>query len=118
MAEAALNAMAQQLVDLTLCKTRYDAWDLQWYTEGPFWRRTNMRYSREYKIIPDYEIGDMKHGKTLENILDESESLTKSLEQYKVNAGEKENAEGQLPSGSCAELKRPRPDAPGGKVFL
>ena len=32
MAEAALNAMAQQLVDLTLCKTRYDAWDLQWYT--------------------------------------------------------------------------------------
>lgn len=34
MAEAALNAMAQQLVDLTLCKTRYDAWDLQWYTEG------------------------------------------------------------------------------------
>ena len=90
MAEAALNAMAQQLVDLTLCKTRYDAWDLQWYTEGPFWRRTNMRYSREYKIIPDYEIGDMKHGKTLENILDESESLSKSLEQYKVNAGEKE----------------------------
>ncbi len=49
--------MAQQLVDLTLCKTRYDAWDLQWYTEGPFWRRTSMRYSREYKIIPDYEIG-------------------------------------------------------------
>ena len=34
MAEAALNAMAQQLVDLTLCKTRYDAWDLQWYTEA------------------------------------------------------------------------------------
>ncbi|MCD7908695.1 MAG: hypothetical protein LUH04_13640 [Clostridium sp.] len=90
MAEAALNAMAQQLVDLTLCKTRYDAWDLQWYTEGPFWRRTNMRYSREYKIIPDYEIGDMKHGKTLENILDESSSLFKSLEQYRENAGPKE----------------------------
>lgn len=90
MAEAALNAMAQQLVDLTLCKTRYDAWDLQWYTEGPFWRRTNMRYSREYKIIPDYEIGDMKHGKTLENILDESESLYKSLEQYRENAGPRE----------------------------
>ena len=53
--------MAQQLVDLTLCKTRYDAWDLQWYTEGPFWRRTNMRYSREYKIIPDYEIGDIQN---------------------------------------------------------
>lgn len=86
MAEAALNAMAQQLVDLTLCKTRYDAWDLQWYTEGPFWRRTNMRYSREYKIIPDYEIGDAKHGKTLENILDESEILAQSLEQYRKNA--------------------------------
>lgn len=85
MAESALNAMAQQLVDLTLCKTRYDAWDLQWYTEGPFWRRTNMRYSREYKIIPDYEIGDAKHGKTLENILDEAGNLIKNLEEYKKN---------------------------------
>ena len=90
MAEAALNAMAQQLVDLTLCKTRYDAWDLQWYTEGPFWRRTSMRYSREYKIIPDYEIGDMKHGKSLENILDESENLLYSLKRYRESAPEKE----------------------------
>ncbi len=90
MAEAALNAMARQLVDLTLCKTRYDAWDLQWYTQGPFWRRTNMRYSREYKIIPDYEIGDAKHGKTLENILDESEVLGQNLEQYKKTAKSEE----------------------------
>ena len=90
MAEAALNAMAQQLGDLTLCKTRYDAWDLQWYTEGPFWRRTSMRYSREYKIIPDYEIGDMKHGKSLENILDESENLLYSLKRYRESAPEKE----------------------------
>lgn len=90
MAESALNAMAQQLVDLTLCKTRYDIWDLQWYTEGPFWRRTNMRYSREYKIIPDYEIGDAKHGKTLENILDESSYLLESLEEYKKGAHNQE----------------------------
>lgn len=90
MAEAVLNAMAQQLVDLTLCKTRYDAWDLQWYTESPFWRRTNMRYSREYKMIPDYEIGDAKHGKTLENILDEAGYLIENLEEYKKNASDKE----------------------------
>ena len=40
--EAALNAFGEQLKDLTLCKTRYDLGDLQWYTEGPFWRRTSM----------------------------------------------------------------------------
>jgi hypothetical protein len=84
--ETVLNAIAQQFVELTLCKTRYDLWDLQWYTEGPFWRRMNMRFSREYKIIPDYEIGDAKHGKTLENIQDESANLTENLELYKKNA--------------------------------
>ena len=55
MGEAVLNAYAQQLVDLTLNKTRYDKWDLQWYVEGPFWRRTCMKFSRTYKQIPDYE---------------------------------------------------------------
>lgn len=86
MAEATLNAMAEQLVDLTLCKTRYDAWDLQWYTEGPFWRRTSMRYSRNYKIIPDYEIGDAKHGKTIHDILDESENLLANFRAYRTKA--------------------------------
>ena len=69
--EAALNDFGEQLKDLTLCNTRYDLGDLQWYTEGPFWRRTSMRFSRDYKTIPDYEIGNRKHGKTLEDILDE-----------------------------------------------
>ena len=68
MSEAVLNALAQRLVEMTLSKTRYDLWDLQWYTEGPFWRRTSMRYSREYKIIPDYEIADAKHGKYCDRI--------------------------------------------------
>ena len=45
-----------------------------------------MRFSREYKILPDYEIGDMKHGKTLTDILDESEHLIESLELYKKTA--------------------------------
>ena len=62
MTEAILNAYAQRFHDMTLCKSREDPWDLEWYTEGPFWRRTDMRYSREYKIIPDYEIADAKHG--------------------------------------------------------
>ena len=82
MGEATLNAYAQQLVDLTLNKTRYDKWDLQWYVEGPFWRRTSMKFSRTYKQIPDYEIGDMKHGKSLEDILEEGQALYASLEAY------------------------------------
>ncbi len=86
MTEAALNAFADQLKDLTLCKTRYDLGDLQWYTEGPFWRRTSMRFSRDYKTIPDYEIGNRKHGKTLEDILDESIHLEESLKLYQKTA--------------------------------
>lgn len=46
MTEAILNAYAQRFHDMTLCKSREDPWDLEWYTEGPFWRRTDMRYSR------------------------------------------------------------------------
>lgn len=82
MFEAALNAMAQQYLDLTLCKSRYDDIDIQWYTEGPFWRRTSMRFSRDYKILPDYEIADLKHGKTLADILDESAHLIENLKLY------------------------------------
>lgn len=81
--ESALNAMAQQYLDLTLCKSRYDEIDIQWFTEGPFWRRTNMRFSRDYKILPDYEIADKKHGKSLKEILVESENLIQNLESYK-----------------------------------
>ena len=42
-----------------------------------------MRFSRDYKTIPDYEIGNRKHGKTLEDILDESIHLEESLRLYK-----------------------------------
>lgn len=90
MGETALNAFGQQLVDLTLNKTRYDNWDLQWFVEGPFWRRTKMNFSRDYKQIPDYEIGDMKHGKSLTGILDEACILLQSLGEYKKTAHEEE----------------------------
>lgn len=90
MSEATLNAMAVQYLDLTLCKSRYDDIDIQWYTEGPFWRRTSMRFSRDYKILPDYEIADAKHGKTLKDILDESDNLLENLENYQRRADEKE----------------------------
>lgn len=86
MSESALNAMAQQYLDLTLCKSRYDEIDIQWYTEGPFWRRTNMRFSRDYKILPDYEIADAKHGKSIREILDESDNLIQNLQSYKQSA--------------------------------
>ena len=32
MSETALNAMAQQYLELTLNKSRYDGMDVQWYT--------------------------------------------------------------------------------------
>ncbi len=86
MLETALNAMAQQFLELTLCKSRIDEDDIQWYTEGPFWRRTSMRYSREYKILPDYEIGDTKHGKTMADVVDETKHLKASLELYAQTA--------------------------------
>ena len=75
MSESVLNMFAQQYIDMILCKSRYDVGDIQWFTEGPFWRRTSMKFSREYRILPDYEIGDLKHGLTLENIVDRSETL-------------------------------------------
>ena len=84
--ESALNAMAQQYLDLTLNKSRYDEIDIQWFTEGPFWRRTSMNFSRDYKILPDYEIADLKHGKSLKEILAESEILIKNLESYRKTA--------------------------------
>ena len=90
MSETALNAMAKQYEEMTLCKSRYDDIDIQWYTEGPFWRRTDMRYSREYKILPDYEIADAKHGRTLRDILDESTHLLDNLALYKKTARQEE----------------------------
>ena len=86
MAESVLNAFAQQYIDMVLCKSRYDDDDIQWFTEGPFWRRTNMKFSREYRILPDYEIGDLKHGLTLKNIVDQSEALLQTLKDYKKKA--------------------------------
>ena len=92
MSESMLNTLAQDYLDLTLSKSRYDEIDIQWFTESPFWRRTNMRYSREYKILPDYEIGDLKHGKSLRDILDESERLIGLLKSYRTTAQEREFA--------------------------
>ncbi len=91
MSEATLNAFGKQLVDMTLNKSRYDALDLEWYTESPFWRRTNMNYSREYKTIPDYEIGDLQQGLSLNDILYESESLESSIIDYRKKAKACEN---------------------------
>ena len=92
MSETMLNTLAQDYLDLTLSKSRYDEIDIQWFTESPFWRRTSMRYSREYKILPDYEIGDLKHGKALRDILDESENLIGLLKAYRATAQEQELA--------------------------
>ena len=103
MSETMLNTLAQDYLDLTLSKSRYDEIDIQWFTESPFWRRTSMRYSREYKILPDYEIGDLKHGKSLRDILDESENLIGLLKAYRATAQEQELARIELHYRSCDE---------------
>lgn len=90
MAKTALDTLAQMFVDLTLTKSRCDSGDIQWFTKSPYWRRPNMRFSRDYRLIGDYEIGDLKHGKTLENILDESNYLLEYLRLYKKTAQQDE----------------------------
>ncbi len=86
MSESVLNDYAQTYVNLILNKTRYDPWDLNWYTEGPFWRRTSMKFSRTYKMIPDYEIGEGKHGKSLRDICESAERLEHDLTDYAKTA--------------------------------
>ena len=48
MAAEELNMKAKQYIDMILCKSRYEVGDIQWFTEGPFWRRSSMKFSREY----------------------------------------------------------------------
>lgn len=90
MSEAVLNSIGNQLLELTVCKSLYDTVDIQWYVEGPFWRRTNMRFSRNYKTLPDYELGDAKHGKTLKDIYEETDNLEDVLLSYAPEAAEDE----------------------------
>ncbi|WP_130864365.1 hypothetical protein [Bacilliculturomica massiliensis] len=90
MSETILNSLAQRYVDLTLCKTKYDPWDVYWYADKPFWRRESMNFSREYKIYPYVDLGEKKEGRTLKNILDESVHLQESLELYRKSAAEAE----------------------------
>ncbi len=86
MSESVLNNYAQVYVDLILNKTRFDPWDLNWFTEAPFWRRTSMKFSRTYKQIPDYEIGDLKHGKSLDDMYEDAKQLAADLANYQKTA--------------------------------
>lgn len=88
MSESVLNNYGKIYVDLILNKTRFDKWDLNWFTEAPFWRRTNMNFSRTYKQIPDYEIGNLKHGKSLDDMYADAKQLYKDLQNYEAEAGE------------------------------
>ena len=90
MSESVLNNYAQIYVDLLLNKSRYDQWDMNWFTEGPFWRRTSMKFSRTYKTIPDYEIGNLKHGKSLTDIVSDAAQLEKDIAAYARTASQEE----------------------------
>ena len=46
MGTSALNAFGRQLVDLTLNKTRYDNWDLQWFVEDLLAKNQNGLFQR------------------------------------------------------------------------
>ena len=95
MSESVLNNYAQLYVNLVLNKSRYDLWDVNWYTEGPFWRRTTMQFSRTYKIIPDYEVGEQRHGKSLTDIIGDSAQLERDLASYAASAPKEEQRRAQ-----------------------
>lgn len=90
MSTAILNSLAQHYVDLTLCKTIYDPWDVYWFADRPFWRRQSMRFSRDYKKYPYVDLGERKEGRTLQDIYDEADFLLSCLELYRKSAAEAE----------------------------
>ena len=90
MSTAILNSLAQHYVDLTLCKTIYDPWDVYWFADRPFWRRQSMRFSRDYKKYPYVDPGERKEGRTLQDIYDEADFLLSCLELYRKSAAETE----------------------------
>ena len=90
MSASTLNFLAQEYVNLTLCKTKYDLWDVYWYTPKPFWRRESMTFSRDYKVYPYVDLGEKKEGRTLKDIFEEATHLISFLGIYKKTAKQEE----------------------------
>lgn len=82
-----LNFLAQEYVDLTIAKEKYEkSTDVYWYTPGPYWKRDTMDFSRDENLVMKPLVGKKSEGRTLKDIIDESEFLISCLELYKKTA--------------------------------
>lgn len=91
MATTTINFLAQEYVDLTIAKEKHEkAVDVNWYTPQPSWRRESMDFSRDEKSLMEPLMDKKSEGKTLKDILDESEFLISCLELYKKTANPEE----------------------------
>lgn len=86
-----LNFLAQEYVDLTIAKEKHErSTDVYWYTPQPFWKREDMNFSREEKTLMEPLMDKKSEGRTLNDILDESDFLISCLELYKKKAKSEE----------------------------
>ncbi|MDD4833252.1 MAG: hypothetical protein PHC44_00745 [Lutispora sp.] len=82
-----LNFLAQEYVDLTVAKERHEkSTDVYWYTPQPYWKREDMSFSRDEKTLMEPLMDVKSEGRTLNDILDESDFLISCLELYKNKA--------------------------------
>jgi len=82
-----INFLAQEYVDLTIAKEKYEkTTDVNWYTPRPYWKRESMDFSRDEKTLMEPLMEKKSEGRTLKDILDESEFLISCLELYKKTA--------------------------------
>ena len=87
MSVSTLNFLAQEYVDLTIAKEKHEkSTDVYWYTPQPYWKRESMDFSRNEKTLMEPLMDKKSEGRTLKDILDESEFLISCLELYKKTA--------------------------------
>lgn len=87
MSTTTLNFLAQEYVDLTIAKEKYEkSTDVYWYTPQPYWKRESMDFSRDEKALMEPLMNKYRKGRTLKDILDGSEFLISCLELYKKTA--------------------------------
>lgn len=74
-----LDLLARDYVDLTLTKHQYhDKWDVYWFADTPFWKRTELYVDREKPVYP-YKPAPNMSFMTLKAILGEAKELYNKL---------------------------------------
>lgn len=80
-----LSRMAEEYVDLTLTKHQYhDKWDVYWFADTPFWKRTDIHVSRETPVYP-YKPAPQMPAMGLDEILERAVGLCGRLEQARAS---------------------------------